>query len=79
MHENVAFFGGDLAYVTIFGRSARASSVDRLIPNPPNPLPFRAAILQSYVATYGANKRCVSRTRGPRVELAARIEYTDED
>jgi len=45
--KNVASFGGDPKKVTIFGESAGGYSVKQLIANPPSPLPFRAAIMQS--------------------------------
>lgn len=47
IQNNIASFGGSPHRVTIFGESAGASSIDALLTQPPNPLPFRSAILQS--------------------------------
>ncbi|KAE8165726.1 alpha/beta-hydrolase [Aspergillus tamarii] len=47
VHHNIEYFGGEPANVTLFGESAGGYSVKQLLANPPSPLPFRAAILQS--------------------------------
>lgn len=50
VQENIAQFGGDPDKVTIVGESAGGYSVKQLLANPPSPLPFRAAILESQQA-----------------------------
>lgn len=55
VHDNIASFGGNCSEVTIFGQSAGAKSADRMVLSPPFPGAFRAAILQSDVATFGNN------------------------
>lgn len=47
VHDNIAAFGGDSSRVTLFGQSAGAYSVKQILANPPSPLPFSAAILES--------------------------------
>ncbi|KUJ11309.1 alpha/beta-hydrolase [Mollisia scopiformis] len=47
VQDNIAQFGGDPSQVTIFGESASGVSVKQLMAQPPSPLPFRAAIMQS--------------------------------
>ncbi|WPV36481.1 Pyrethroid hydrolase Ces2a [Fulvia fulva] len=47
VHHNVEHFGGDSSRVTILGQSAGGYSVKQLWANPPNPLRFHAAIMES--------------------------------
>lgn len=47
VQRNIAAFGGNPKKVLIFGESAGGFSVKQLIANPPSPLPFAAAIMQS--------------------------------
>jgi len=47
VHDNIHAFGGDNSKITIHGQSAGAYSVKNLWALPPNPLPFRAAIMES--------------------------------
>ncbi|ODH47352.1 hypothetical protein GX48_06523 [Paracoccidioides brasiliensis] len=47
VHRNIAPFGGNPEKVTIVGESAGGGSVDALVGAPPDPIPFRAAIMQS--------------------------------
>ncbi|KAF9875012.1 carboxylesterase [Colletotrichum karsti] len=50
VQDNIGRFGGDPSKVTIFGESAGGESVKQLLANPPSPLPFSAAIMQSQQA-----------------------------
>jgi carboxylesterase 2 len=45
--RNIQNFGGNPKKVVIFGSSAGGYSVKQLVANPPSPLPFHAAIIQS--------------------------------
>ncbi|KAH8426339.1 carboxylesterase/lipase family protein [Aspergillus melleus] len=47
VQRNIAGLGGNPSQVTIFGESAGGGTVDTLITSPPEPLPFRAGIMQS--------------------------------
>ena len=47
VQENIAQFGGDPTKVTIVGQSAGGAAVEQLMALPPDPLPFRAAIMES--------------------------------
>lgn len=47
VQNNIAAFGGDPTKVTIFGQSAGGYAVKQLVMNPPDPLSFRAAIMES--------------------------------
>ncbi|KAJ5217845.1 Alpha/Beta hydrolase protein [Penicillium citrinum] len=47
VNRNIAALGGDPSKVTIMGESAGATSVDALVVTPPEPVPFRAAIMES--------------------------------
>ncbi|KAK6207293.1 hypothetical protein LQW54_007251 [Pestalotiopsis sp. IQ-011] len=51
-YRNVAAFGGDPEKITLFGQSAGAAIVDMFISAPPDPLNFRAAIMDSGQASY---------------------------
>ncbi|KAK7212621.1 hypothetical protein V2G26_019799 [Clonostachys chloroleuca] len=64
VRRNIKSFGGDPEKVTIFGNSAGAGIVDSLILAPPDPLPFRAAILQSATATFTENTGNSAKSRG---------------
>lgn len=52
VRRNIAAFGGDPDKITLIGQSAGAAIVDMFVSSPPDPLPFRAAIMESGQATY---------------------------
>lgn len=47
VQRNIANLGGDPSKVTLFGESTGAECIDALLTVAPDPLPFRAAILES--------------------------------
>ena len=47
VQRNIASLGGDPSKVTLFGESSGAECIDALLAVAPDPLPFRAAILES--------------------------------
>jgi carboxylesterase 2 len=55
VQSNIESFGGDPARVMIFCESAGGESVKQLLANPPSPLPFSSAILQSQQALLVGN------------------------
>jgi len=55
VQQNIGAFGGDPTKVTIFGESAGGYSVKQLLANPPKPLTYRAAILESEATIFIGN------------------------
>lgn len=52
VRRNIAAFGGDPDKITLIGQSAGAAIVDMFVSAPTDPLPFRAAIMESGQASY---------------------------
>ncbi|KAF2111203.1 carboxylesterase [Lophiotrema nucula] len=74
--RNIKAFGGDPDKITIFGESAGAGSVDTLVTDPPKPVPFRAAIMESGQASIIAQN---TDSRDSWNKLAANLSKTPED
>jgi carboxylesterase type B len=55
VQQNITQFGGDPSRVMLFGESAGGESIKQLLANPPSPLPFSSAILQSQNAVLPGN------------------------
>jgi carboxylesterase type B len=55
VQDNIDKFGGDPTKVTLFGESAGGYSIKQLIAQPPSPLPFNAAIMESAQMDYVIN------------------------
>ncbi|RDA84162.1 hypothetical protein CP532_4537 [Ophiocordyceps camponoti-leonardi (nom. inval.)] len=51
VRNNIRHFGGNPDLVTIFGESAGSGSVEILVTNPPEPVPYAAAIMSSGVGS----------------------------
>jgi carboxylesterase 2 len=55
VQDNIDKFGGDPTKVTLFGESAGGYSTKQLLAQPPSPLPFHAAIMESAQMDYVIN------------------------
>ncbi|KAF2156317.1 alpha/beta-hydrolase [Myriangium duriaei CBS 260.36] len=83
VHRNIAQFGGDPAKITIAGQSSGASSVDRLVNNPPRSpdgnVLFRAAIMESGQASLSPGPS-TNESSEPRLwsQVASKVNCTVE-
>lgn len=64
VQKNIAQFGGNPKKVLIYGESAGGFSVKQLIANPPSPLPFSAAIMQSQASGVGSGHVAFNKLAG---------------
>jgi len=82
VYKNIEAFGGDPQKITLFGESAGAGSVDALVTLPPDPLPFRAAIMESGQATFANSYYLPNQNNKSQIawnNLAANLSLSPQD